>query len=832
MTPEPDAATQPTRSVTANGSDGGTTRTPAASTLRATGEAATPPVATAPEIVDLPSLQTIGQTPLLPPREPLGARLAGLIGRHHTLLLTLCIVLLWAISTLPTMWSGTTYEPGMVAPEDIVVPRDAWLPNHDVTEARRQEAASLVQPVPVPNPAAQGQALRQLNTILSMLRVVRKSSDKNSDQQRQKDMKKDMKKAQAALVQRFNQQLTEPLSPEVAASLLALPAQRLETVHRAAENAVRDIYVNVQIRSDPNHKKDDLRTAYPRIDQAIQKVRAGLELSPGEAKVAGALARHVAHWPNMVENKKQTELARQAAREAVHEVYEKIKAGDPLIRAGEEITEEKWGQLQELELPGFASRLDLETALARLGLCVVLVVFAASYVLRFQPRLIDQPASLWLTAMVPILFLLLFRSIKGVPHADFMMVPLAATTAMLLTVLLNARIGLVAGFIVAALCAVMARADIGLLLVALLSAWIGTLSVADLVSRSQLVRAAAVLSLTNAVLIASQSVLGNTPIDEVISSAGTGALAGVGSILATAGLAVLLERPFGITSHLQLLELMSPDELVMRRMQAEAPGTYTHSLMVATLSEAAAKVVGADPLLCRVGGLYHDIGKLRRPHCFVENQSGENIHDRLSPQLSALIILAHVKDGLELGRALRLPQPVLEIIAQHHGTTLLSYFYVRAVQNNLEHDATNGATSGEGSRALPDEKMFRYAGPRPQSKEAAIVMLADTIEASSRALPNLTPERLHEHIKTMITQRLQEGELSECELTLRDLGTIEHTFTHVLRGVLHHRIEYPEPGRELDTQTHEDARDWMQETLTDSRTEPVERRHRERRHNG
>jgi putative nucleotidyltransferase with HDIG domain len=225
--------------------------------------------------------------------------------------------------------------------------------------------------------------------------------------------------------------------------------------------------------------------------------------------------------------------------------------------------------------------------------------------------------------------------------------------------------------------------------------------------------------------------------------------------------------------------------------------------MVATLSEAAAKAIGADPLLCRVGGLYHDIGKLRRPHCFVENQSGDNIHDRLSPGLSALLIKAHVKDGLELGRAIRLPQPVLEIIQQHHGTSVIMYFYHRARQ-----------MAEETGVPIPDEKNFRYVGPRPRSKEAAILMLADSIEASARALPQVTPESLAVHIRTIVQGRLSDGELDEAELTLHDIGVIQEAFTVVLRGVLHHRIEYPDPA-----ELNRDGEDWVRETLrTDTLT--------------
>jgi putative nucleotidyltransferase with HDIG domain len=542
---------------------------------------------------------------------------------------------------------------------------------------------------------------------------------------------------------------------------------------------------------------------------------------------------------NLTINERATTAAQKRARAEVRAVYQYVEAGTPLVKAGETITPEKWEQLQAIGLVN--PRLDWKIALTRLMLCALLVLAAAAYLSLFRRDLIEQPAVLWLIAMIPVLFVLVFRMLAQVPHADLAMVPLAATAAMLLTILIDARLGMVAGFVVAALCTIMGRTGIDLFLTSTLSAWIGALAVSNIASRGQLVRAAVLLVIANASLTAGFSVLALNgwhtmpDAEETLSLIAWSAIAGLFSVFATAGLAMLLERPFGITTHLRLLELLAPEEVVLRRMQAEAPGTYTHSLMVSMLSETAAKAVGADPLLCRVGGLYHDIGKLRRPHCFIENQSGENIHDRLSPQLSASVILAHVKDGLELGRALHLPQPVMDIIAQHHGTSLISYFYNRAAQDVQIYVAVeeseetapdqNGSTAivpangvGEIVRngtAKIDEAAFRYPGPRPQSKEAAIVMLADTIEASARSLPNLSPERLARHINAMIAQRLQEGELSECEVTLRDLGKIEDSFVHVLRGVLHHRIEYPDPKRELE-KVRDDSNTWVREALADS----------------
>ncbi len=221
---------------------------------------------------------------------------------------------------------------------------------------------------------------------------------------------------------------------------------------------------------------------------------------------------------------------------------------------------------------------------------------------------------------------------------------------------------------------------------------------------------------------------------------------------------LLLQRPFGITTHLGLLELTNPQHPLLRRLQAEAPGTYYSSEMVADLADAAAEAVGADALLARVGALFHDIGKLQRPTFFVENQAllgTENVHDRLSSSLSGLIIMSHVKDGMELARQHRLPAEVVDIIAQHHGMTLVGFFYQRALSGDRPESVT--------------EEHFRYSGPLPQTKEAALVMLADSVQAAVKALPEPTPQRVQQVVADIIRDRVVDGQLSECDLTFRDV---------------------------------------------------------------
>ncbi|MER3461456.1 MAG: phosphohydrolase, partial [candidate division GAL15 bacterium] len=242
-----------------------------------------------------------------------------------------------------------------------------------------------------------------------------------------------------------------------------------------------------------------------------------------------------------------------------------------------------------------------------------------------------------------------------------------------------------------------------------------------------------------------------------------------------------LEDLFDVVTPIKLLELSNPGHPLLRRLQLEAPGTYHHTLMVANLAEAAAVAVGADPLLARVGAYYHDVGKLRRPGFFVENQvGGNNPHDRISPSLSALTLAAHVRDGLELARQYRLPRVVVDFIAQHHGTSLMAYFYHRALEQ----------------QGPVDPEAFRYEGPKPRSREAAIVMLADGVEAAARSVQNPTPDRIRELVRRIVRERLEDGQLDRCDLTFRDLESITQAFARLLVSMFHPRLEYPEVSLE------------------------------------
>jgi cyclic-di-AMP phosphodiesterase PgpH len=256
---------------------------------------------------------------------------------------------------------------------------------------------------------------------------------------------------------------------------------------------------------------------------------------------------------------------------------------------------------------------------------------------------------------------------------------------------------------------------------------------------------------------------------------------GILSSFIAMGLLPVVEYLFDYTTDIKLLELADLEHPLLEEMMINAPGTYHHSIVVGNLCKAAAESIGANPLLARVAAYYHDIGKLKMPHYFIENRKGfEDAHKALSPSMSALIIHSHVKEGTELSERFRLGTKLEDIIRQHHGTSIVSYFYSRAKER--EDPALH----------VIEEKDFRYAGPKPQTKEAGIVMLADAVEAASRTLEEPTPKRIESHVQKIIERIFVDGQLDECELTLKDLYAIEKSFTNILLGIFHHRIEYPE----------------------------------------
>lgn len=356
------------------------------------------------------------------------------------------------------------------------------------------------------------------------------------------------------------------------------------------------------------------------------------------------------------------------------------------------------------------------------------------------------------------------------------LIPLSSV-AMTLAMLINARTSFIVIIVLGLLIGVMDNLNIALSIILIIGSMIGIYAVYQIRRRAHLTIAGILVGLANFISIVATGLLGGSSLNEQVSYGLLGIANGIGSAIITAGISPVFESTFRIMTNISLLELSDFNQPLLKDLNMHAPGTYHHSLVVGNLSETAAEALGANSLLARVGAYYHDIGKMKMPQYFSENQT-EDKHDKLAPTISTLIITNHVKEGVELGQKNKLSREIIDIIEQHHGTSLVYYFYHRALGRTDEEDNI-------------EKETFRYPGPKPQTKEAAIVLLADSVEAASRTLSEPTPVRLTELVHRVINNKFTDSQLDECDLSLKDLHKITEIFTHILTGIYHTRIEYP-----------------------------------------
>jgi putative nucleotidyltransferase with HDIG domain len=408
---------------------------------------------------------------------------------------------------------------------------------------------------------------------------------------------------------------------------------------------------------------------------------------------------------------------------------------------------------------------------------VTVMTLVVSFMRQFETATLTSIRHLYLTSLVTVGTFLLTWVLTSLNLSPYI-TPLIAC-GMLLTVFVNLRVAMVVTMLVGMLLGLFPGHSATAILVSLLGSATAIYAVSRVQQRFDLARAGLFASMVSGWVVVALSCLEGLPWTAWYMHAGAAMVSGVGSAIMVVGVLPYLEDMFGITTTFKLLELANPSQPLLRELQFKAPGTYHHSIMVGNLAESAAEAIGADALLVRVGSYYHDIGKTKRPYFFIENQLGmANQHDRISPRLSALVITAHVKEGLEMAREHKLPAIIQEFIATHHGTSLVSYFYHQAVQ-------------AEGQRQVQEEH-FRYPGPRPRTRETGIVMLADGVEAACRSLKTPTPDQIEGMVRKIVDKRLADGELSEAPLTLKEIEKIAAAFIRILTGLYHHRIEYPD----------------------------------------
>ncbi|MBN1881868.1 MAG: HDIG domain-containing protein [Deltaproteobacteria bacterium] len=509
--------------------------------------------------------------------------------------------------------------------------------------------------------------------------------------------------------------------------------------------------------------------------------------------------------PNVTYNPTETENRRNSARESVKPVMISINKGEMIIRDGEKVEKRHVTILDAI----IESESDYNIYFAYQGILLLIIIMTyAVYV--FSVRNIKKLTLrnkdflfIGLTLLLFSAFTKIFLFLKDALVDEFILIPEPAykfilpivAGAMLVRIVINSESAVIYAVLSSIFTGIMVGGDIFFSVFIFIGSLIGAHLVAQTKQRSTIVYAGLMVGMINVLTIVSiyisrlnllsQDILTTITTDTktMVSNIIFGFSAGIISSVVVLGITPLVELLFRYTTDIKLVELSNLEHPLLKEMVIRAPGTYHHSIIVGNLAEAAATAIGSNPLLARVSSYYHDIGKIKKPNYFIENiTDGNNPHDRLTPHMSALILISHVKDGVDLARRYRLGQEIIDIIMQHHGTHLISFFHQKALEMA---ETTKGMTV--------EEKNFRYPGPKPQTREAGIVLLADNVEAASKVLSDPKPARIESMVQNIIDRIFLDGQLDQCELTLKDLDAITRSFTQVLTGIFHQRIDYPEP---------------------------------------
>lgn len=552
---------------------------------------------------------------------------------------------------------------------------------------------------------------------------------------------------------------------------------------------------------------------FPDLEEARNFVQVQAQTLSGESgaiKAVSYLASQILQH-NLTFNRNETERRKEEAAQAVKPVYIQLKKNEMLVREGQRIDSEALLKLKALDQIGTERHqwLILITIFLFCVLCMWLLVrvsdrrLCPSVKLEFQDLLFLAVLLIFLLALGRFTTWFtdnlgessLYLSSKTLVYA----IPLTAG-AMMATILFGVTASLLFSLLVSVFAGMLFGRDFEIFLYFLIGSFVAAHMVSSCRNRMAPIRAGLLVGCTNVVMIVltalfqEQEAFLKIFINTLFGFSG-GVFAGV---LAT-GLTPLVEMAFGYTTDIKLLELATMDQPLLRELMVQAPGTYHHSIIVGNMVEAAANSIGANSLLAKVAAYYHDIGKTKKPLYFIENQLDcENRHEKLAPSMSSLILISHVKEGIELAKQHRLGKPITDIISQHHGTSLIAFFYKKALEAR-EKAQSNRSTE------LPPINIddYRYPGPKPQTKEAGLVMLADIVEAACRSLSEPTPARIQGMVNRLISNVFIDGQLDECELTLKDLHQIAKHFNQILATVHHKRIEYPSTSCETKGKSNE-----------------------------
>ena len=638
---------------------------------------------------------------------------------------------------------------GTPAPTQIKASKD--IQDTVTTEANRERAAAEVEPsYKSADPTVVREVTAELGMLMDKLREQRASA---------------LLKGAEGLTEQDAQNASKALGIDISlAQLQALVSVDSDTMDEAFSDAL-------------NRVRETLDATLPQGKEAsaVKSIQnALLQQYPENRDFVALLMEAVEQCirPNMLIDEEITEANRQKARDEVQATW--YVKDQEIVSEGQIVTEAQYAMIAALGILDENS-VDIKLIVG-LALLVALVMLSGGFYLRrFKRDVYESPKSLLLLCIIVVATMALCLALRAV-HSYLMPVSLCF---LLVALLIDARMAMYMHILLSLLAAALAPAGSGafcfMLMVASAPAVLMLFKVK--MTRTTALLAGVIIGGVNFLVTLSVGLINSAEMNDVLKNAGFAAANGMVAAIMSLGAQPLLEVLFNLATPSRLIELSNPNQPLLRRLLLEASGTYHHSIIVANPAEAACAAIGANGLLARVGAYYHDIGKLKRPMYFKENQMGDNPHDRTDPRVSTAILTAHPRDGAQMAQKARIPEPVIDIIRQHHGDTPVMFFYDKA--QKLYGDDV-------------DISAFRYEGPRPKTREAAVVMLADTIEAATRALPNPDPEKIDSLIRKLVRGKLNDGQLDNCPLTFADIEKICGAFSTVLTGVFHERIEYPD----------------------------------------
>jgi putative nucleotidyltransferase with HDIG domain len=689
------------------------------------------------------------------------------------------------------------YSPGDIAARNIKSPRDLLVEDVPLTEAKKLEASNGVSLIYQYDATSGSQALERLVQGLEGVRAYQLSSGSRVDEDLLPRLEADLGLSLSS--EEFMPLLEAPLTEELIAQSRELLRPVFEQPVVANLQIFQEDYKNgVEFieRSSGIVLDDRLGELAIGLNGALAQVDSQLEQLPELGIAQRQLLKQLVPQllrPNLIFDQQATDSRRLSAQEQVAPVLFQIKKGEMIVRVGERLSAEQILKLQAIRDSGLDNR-NLQSG-AGLLICILLLLyigyhFSSSNISKFCPDTRDLVflSTVFLTYFILIKMSIFVASAVGntfsyVDSETYLYAIPFALGAMLVRIVLNSETAFAFSVCSAVLVGVLFGNSLLMALYVLTASLVGAHGVRHCQQRTTLYRAGLWIGLTNMALLLGTHFLSGRVFElQLLWKLGFGFLGGLIAAIIVNGTVPLVESFFKYTTDIKLLELANMNSPILRQLMFEAPGTYHHSILVGNLAESAAEAINANPLLARVAAYYHDIGKIKKPLYFIENAGGQrNRHDKLAPSMSALILTSHVKDGVELAREHKLGSELMDIIQQHHGTTLIKFFYDRA--KNMADPGVQQV----------DERDYRYHGPKPQTREAALIMLADAIEAASRTLTDPTTARIQGMVQKLINNIFIDGQLDECDLTLKDLNLIAKSFNRVLSSSFHHRVDYPEP---------------------------------------